>query len=123
MPPRKAKLIIRPLEVETALSLTVDEELEVLVNADGRTVRLHFDSPRTALRLARRTTDRRSRPFWMARLQRATGQADLAVEFVVAQRVVAELTDTSRVGLLSRMFGLGPVTLRPSNVILCILGM
>lgn len=121
MPPPEARSIVRPLDVEAALSLVDAQGEEITVNADGRAVRVEFRNLRIPLRLVRGLADRRQRARWAERFHAGACAADLDVEFWVSRRVVAELTPRSHSSVWARMLGLGPIRLRPLNILRCLL--
>lgn len=113
--------MLRPLDIEAGLSLVSSQGDRISVDACGRVVRVALPNLWVPHRLFRGLADPEARSRWMARLRSGIGAADLEIQFLIAGRLVAELTPDSRESLLTRMLGLGPLTLRPWGIFLSLL--
>jgi hypothetical protein len=106
------------LLVTGTVSLAGPSGERIQVRAAGE--RIEVDIARASLRLAllSRLPSRSARHRWLLAGQPALRQAGLSIEVLVDGRPVAFYDGTTKGSLLARILGLGPVTLKPSQLML-----
>ena len=102
-----------PLDVAGQVSAVADDGTELLLRAAGSVIRIQMPSLWAAYRALRTMGPPRLREQVMDRLRAGAVAADLAVQFTVADRVVAELDIQSQGSALARALGFGPIKLHP----------
>ena len=107
-----------PLDVDGQLSAVAGDGTELLLQAAGSVIRIQMPSPRAAYRALRTLGPPRLREQFMARLRSGAVAADLAVQFTVAERLVAELDTQSQGSALARVLGFGAIKLHPMGLIM-----
>lgn len=111
-----------PLDVFAQLSLVADTGEEVAVSAKDETITVELPSLWTGRSIvARQLADRAQRKRMIEKLHMGLQVADLALEFWVAHRLIAQLRPQSRPTLLSRILGVGAVELRIIPLLLSLL--
>ena len=111
----------RPLDIFAELSLLSDSGAEMAIKANGRVIELEMSSLKDGFLVAKKFTDRQQRKQTLERSQQVLAMSDVVLHIRIAKRIIGLLTPQSRPTLLSRLFGIAPVELKPLALFLALL--
>ena len=109
--------MLAPLALSARLVLSFGND-DFLVNAANDRIVVDLPSWRAGLAILRLPPVRGEWEQLFTQTQRGLTVADLRVQFRLAGRIVARLGIEARPGIVSRLLGLGPLELRPLQLLL-----
>jgi hypothetical protein len=111
--------MLAPLALSARLVLSLGND-DFLVNAAEDKIVVHLPSWRAGLAVMRFQSARGGWSQLLTQAQRGLTRADLQMQFCLAGKLVARLGADARPGILSWLFGLGPLELRPFQLLLSV---
>ena len=110
----------QPLDIFAELSLLSGSGVAMSIKANGRVIELEMASLKDGYLIANKLTDRQQRKGILERFQQILAMSDVVLHIRIAKRVIGLLTPHSRPTLLSRLFGIAPVELKPLALFLAL---
>ncbi len=105
--------VTMPVDVFGELSVTAEDGEHFIVEAQGNAIAINLPSLWSGRSLARQAYGRSKRQAAIRKIQAQLQRTELTLRVQVAGQSVAHLSPQSKVTLLSRLFGLGAVELKP----------
>ncbi len=111
----------QPLDIFAELSLLSDSGIEMAIKGNGRVIELEMASLKDGYIIAKKFSDRQQRKQALKLSQQVLATSDVVLHIRIAKRVIGMLTPHSRPTLLSRLFGIAPVEIKPLALFLALL--
>jgi hypothetical protein len=102
-----------PVDVFGELSVTAEDGEQFVVEAQGDAIAINLPSLWSGRSLVRQAYGRSKRQAAIRKVQTHLQRTELTLRVHIAGRPIACLSPRSKVTLLSRLFGLGAVELKP----------
>lgn len=110
-----------PVDVNGRLSVTAETGEQFDVEAEGDEIAINLTNLWIGRSLAKQGLDRKKRQAMIRKVHTALRRTDLSLRIQIAGQSVAYLSAASKESLLSRLFGLGPLELKPLAFLLATL--
>ena len=111
--------MLAPLALSARLVLSLEDD-QFLVNAKDGAIVVDLPSLRAGLAVMRLQLVRGGWGQLFTQAQRGIAGVNLSVQFRLAGKIVARLGADTRPGIVSRLFGLGPLELQPLQLLLSV---
>jgi hypothetical protein len=108
--------MLTPFALSARLVLSLEND-DFLVNAADDKIVVDLPSWRAGLAVMRCQSARGGWSQLLTKVQRGLTVADLQMQFRLAGKIVARLGTDTRPGIVSRLLGLGPLELRPLQLL------
>ena len=102
-----------PIDVNGKLSVTAETGEQFFIEAGGDQIAINLTNLWIGRSLAKQGLGRKKRQAMIRKVHATLRRTDLSLRVRIAGQSVAYLSPESKESLLSRLFGLGPLELKP----------